>query len=197
MYAPSFLICILADGVLQCSNKTQKYLTYLTLVVLLVLKSNQSYAQLVNYTSEGSATVDVLKQIHPSMNNALSVLIVGDELIHMEHFAALSKYLQHTFPDKTRVLLKLLPTDYQKFMNIAGTNDPSILPEMQRIVQMYFQDFFYTRDCPYQDFDVIIILSESEQRFLKIYGKPDTFNIFSRISVGKSWYQYTLYQKRI
>lgn len=197
MFAPALIIGILSNLILKFSEIKRKSVIYIALWALVILKANQSYAQLITYTSEGAANIEMLKLIDQSANKKTTILIVGDELIHMEHFTALPKYIYYTYPNITQVRLILFPTNIERFMQISGTNDLSIVPEIQKIIVLHFQDVLYEKQSPYQDFDAIIILSDVEKTFLDTYKRPINFSDYTKKIVGKSWYQYTLYQKRI
>jgi hypothetical protein len=195
MFGPSIVICLLIMLISERMGTIARVLSYGALILLLFIKADQSYQQMKIYADEGNVNMDLINKIKTTSKPNEQLLICGDELIHMEHFLALSQYINYFTSGEVQVTLQLLPADEQKFMQLSGVGDSTLLPRFKELVHGHYEHCRQIGTTPLGAFDQALVLSYCNDRFLKVNNADSLLPLYSKQIIGKDWYQYTLYTK--
>jgi hypothetical protein len=195
MFGPAIVICLLAGLISVRFGKKAKMFCYSLVCLLLVIKGWQSYTQTEIYSDEGKANKELIQLVTDNTKSNFTILISGDELLHMEHFSALLKYFNYFSGGRSKGVLQLLPADEKLFLKIAGTNDTALIPAFKNIVHEHFKNNLCDSLKSILDYDKILVLSYCDVRFSKINKVTELVPVYNKKVIGKDWYTYTLYTK--
>ena len=195
LLGPAIVICLLADLISKNLNKIAAILCYSFIFLLLAIKIDQSYEKIKTYTNEGIINKKLIDLVTNTQNKTVRLLICGDELIHMEHFIALSQYFDYFSSGRVQTKFLTLPADEKLFMQLSGTKDSTLLPKYKAMVHCIYKKNLQEESAPIQDYDDILVLSNCEKQFFKIYNADSILPFYTQTNFGQEWYKYALYRK--
>jgi hypothetical protein len=162
------------------------------LVILVAQKFLQGYQLANNYTKEGDAIKLCVDKIVKYDTSGSPVLIVADDLLHIEMALAIMKYVQNK-ASNIEFSMIALAGDQQRFMKIADVYDSSLVPFQRKEFHKYYKAFIARAQKP-SSYKQILILSYCRAPFLKRSTSELTLADYTETSLGEDYYRFDLLQ---
>ncbi len=163
------------------------------LAMLVLYKLLLSYRQMNIYTREGLAIKQTIQMVTKRADATQPILLVTDDLLHIEMIQALMKYVRVTIPSAEFDILPVSSNEVQ-FVQLARIYDPAII-EMNRKVFYTVYESEIRKTAQPTDYCQILVLSYCYDSFLKKQAVSWKQSIYDKHTIGESYYQFILFQR--
>ncbi len=184
------LIVMFAAGMSRLSEGIPHRGLLAAVVVVLSFQLTVSRNMIDEYVRSGNAIKQMIDFVVDSCRQPCNILLVGDPLINIEMFEAVTTYMTVN-SDQEKLSVKILPTepDLERFSALAEIYDNNAIDRFKRGFQEHYEERVVT-SC-LTPFDIIVIIGQPigiEETCPPLKLNDPIFN------VGQSWYEFTAFK---